>query len=178
MQKELKELLDILGVHNPQDIIDNNLNSIWQKKYNEIQKSDISLKAKTEKLIQINDAKDKLEKYDKHSLKKCLPQKKSNQYSNYFSNYRQERNERENTENIKKFSDYYKFQEEIYKKNLRNNPFYCSYCGCTGKDVWSEPWIKKDGVYDFSEFKKKCPICSGKSHSQNKSDESFLKLIS
>ena len=177
MQKELKELLDKLGVNNPQDILDDNLNSIWQKKYKEIQKSDISLKAKTEKLIQINDAKDKLESFDK-DLIKSIVKKKSNQYSNYFSNNRQERNEGKNTENIKKFSDYYKFQEEIYKENLRNNPSYCSYCGCTGKDVWSEPWIKKDGVYDFSEFKKKCPICSGKSHSQNKSDESLLKLIS
>ena len=75
MQKELKELLDELGVNNPQDILDNNLNSIWQKKYKEIQKSDISLEAKTEKLIQINDAKDKLESFDKDFIKSIVKRK-------------------------------------------------------------------------------------------------------
>ena len=169
--------LNKLGIFYSEQLEVNSLSFWWQKKYKEIQNND-KITHKQEWLIEINNLRDELEKYDKHSLKKFLPQKKSNQYSNYFSNNRQERNEGKNTENIKKFSDYYKFQEEIYKNTLRNSPFYCSYCGCTGKDVWSEPWIKKDGVYDFSEFKKKCPICSGKSHSQNKSDKSFLKLIS
>ena len=92
MQKELKELLDKLGVNNPQDILDDNLNSIWQKKYKEIQKSDISLEAKTEKLIQINDAKDKLESFDIEFIKNIL-KKKSKKIS---------RSKRRNSEEKKK----------------------------------------------------------------------------
>ena len=69
MKKEFKTYLDDLGVNSPDEILEGKLNLIWQRKYKEVQNSDKSLEEKTEILIKINNAKDKLEYYEKNLLR-------------------------------------------------------------------------------------------------------------
>ena len=88
--------LNKLGIFYSEQLEVNSLSFWWQKKYKEIQNND-KITNKQEWLIEINNLRDELEKYDKHSLKKFLPQKKIIQYTNYISNIRQERNDGKNT---------------------------------------------------------------------------------
>ena len=54
MQVELKNLLDELGIKTPEELLDDNLNLIWQRKYKQVQNNDIPLEEKKERLIKIN----------------------------------------------------------------------------------------------------------------------------
>tara|TARA_B100001057_G_C22548960_1_gene832647 strand:+ start:108 stop:644 length:537 start_codon:yes stop_codon:yes gene_type:complete len=175
--KNEKIKLNNLGIFHSEQLDVGNLSFWWQKKYKEIQNNQ-KLINKQEWLIEINNAMDELEKYDLYELKKFLPKQKSNLNASGIVNMEQVRNKKKFLQKSPKLFDYQKIQDEIYKKTLKNNPYYCSYCGCTGKDVWSEPWVKRDGVYDFSKFKKKCPMCLGKIDSQIKSKKFLPKLNS
>ena len=182
MQKELKELLDKLGVNNPQDILDNNLNSIWQKKYKEIQKSDISLEAKTEKLIQINYAKDKLESFDKDFIKSIV-KKKSKKISRSKRNNSKEEKQQQQSKFRKHFSSnevskYFSECKKCNGKGLFNQvnssvSKICEECSGTGL-------IKKNNGYDPHEYKEIQLVYRGVSYSKtwNKTLNKFGKFKS
>ena len=175
--KNEKKKLNDLGIFFSKQLDEGTLSFWWQKKYKEIQNNQ-KLINKQELLIEINNARDKLEKYNLQQLKEFLPKQKFNLNHLDSRNVQELTSINKNLKKITKFSDYQKIQDEILKKTLKNNPSYCSYCGCTGKDVWSETWVKEDGFYDFSKFKKKCPVCLGKMDFKNKNREFIPRLSS
>ena len=173
--KNEKIKLNNLGIFHSAQLDVGPLSFWWQKKYKEIQNNQ-KLNNKQEWLIEINHAKDELENYDSQQLKKFLSNQKSSPKTSDVRSVKQIRNKTKNFKKNYKFSDYQKIQDEMLKKTLKNNPSYCTYCGCTGKDVWSDNWVKVNGIYDFSKFKKDCPICLGKSALNNKNRKFLPKL--
>ena len=173
--KNEKIKLNKLGIFFSNQLDEGALSFWWRKKYREIQNNQ-KLLNNQELLIEINTVREELEKYNLHQLKEFLPDQKYslNHYDSRNVQYSSSQNK--NFEKIYKVSEYQKIQDELLKKTLKNNPYYCSYCNCTGKDVWSETWVKKDGFYDFSKFKKKCPICMGKMDFKNKNREFIPRL--
>ena len=138
MQMELKHLLDELGIKNPEEILNDNLNLIWQNKYREVQKSDISLEEKTERLIKINDAKDKLESYDMDIIRSLVKKK-----SKRVSESKASKTKTENFQKQSKFKNYYpknEFSKYLCKK-------------CNGKGFLDK--VNKDS------FLEQCDECLG-----------------
>ena len=70
MDNRIKNL-KILGIFNFEQLQNNSLNYWWQKKYKEVQNNQ-------EWLIEINNAKDELEKYDSEKLQMLLPKQTKN----------------------------------------------------------------------------------------------------
>ena len=114
MKNEIKTYLDDLGVSSTGEILEGKLNLIWQRKYKEVQNSDKSLEEKTEILIKINNAKDKLEYYEKDLLRSFL-HKESNKVSKTKNDKSQEEKIKKSNKVSKTKND--KSQEEKIKKS-------------------------------------------------------------
>ena len=121
MQGEFKHLLNELGIKDPEELLNNKLNLIWQKKYREVQKSNLSLEEKTEKLIKINDAKDKLENYDKDIIRSSVKKQ-----SNKVLQTKENKIKQEKIQKQSKFKDYYP------KKEVSKYFSDCKKCNGTG----------------------------------------------
>ena len=151
MKVELKHLLDELGIKNPEEILSNKLNLIWQNKYREVQKSDISLEEKTERLIKINDAKDKLESYDMDIIRSLVKKK-----SKRVSESKESKTKKENYQKQSKFKKYYP-KNEVSK-------YLCKKCNGKGfldkgnKDSFLEQCEECLGTGLIKEIKNNDPI--------------------
>ena len=69
--KSEKKKLNKLGIFSSEQLEFNSLNFWWQKKYKEIQ-NNIELENPEESLIEINNLRDELEKFDMELLKSFL----------------------------------------------------------------------------------------------------------
>ena len=167
MDNRIKNL-KILGIFNFEQLQNNSLNYWWQKKYKEVQNNQ-------EWLIEINNAKDELEKYDSEKLQTLLPKQTKN-----TTRINKVQETRKEGKKLNKFSvpiNYERIQKEMKLRVLSQNPYHCFHCGGIGKDIWSEPWIKKNGNYDFSEFKD-CPMCLDLQINYDRRKKNLLKLSS
>ena len=71
-EKETLQKLNILGIHDPHQLEEEDLNMWWQKKYKEIKDSQLKEETIRKKLIEINEIYEELNKFDKEELKKIL----------------------------------------------------------------------------------------------------------
>ena len=142
MQVELKNLLDELGIKTPEELLDDNLNLIWQRKYKQVQNSDIPLEEKTERLIKINFAKDKLETYDIDIIRSFI-KKKSDNIVSESKGSKESKTKDKNIRNQSRFKKYYP-QKELTK--------YFSVCKkCNGKGF----------IDKLNKVSKECETCLG-----------------
>ena len=81
--KEISENLAILGIFSKDQLDKNNLNYWWEKKYSDIQKSNLDQNLKKEKLIEINEIRESLEKYQPNELSRLLEAKESIKENKY-----------------------------------------------------------------------------------------------
>ena len=71
-EEETLQKLNILGIYDPPQLEEEDLNMWWQKKYKEIKDSQLKEETIKEKLIEINEIYEEVNKFDKEELKKIL----------------------------------------------------------------------------------------------------------
>ena len=148
MKKEFKTYLDDLGVNSPDEILEGKLNLIWQRKYKEVQNSDKSLEEKTEILIKINNAKDKLEYYEKDLLRSFF-HKESNKVSKTKNDKSQEEKIKKSNKVIQSKNNQTK-EANMQKKNIDDPSNYeevqLIYRGVSYSKTWNKK-LKKFGKF-------------------------------
>ena len=75
--KEIKNYLKKIGIYSSNQILKHDLIYWWEKKYSDIQKSNLDQNLKKEKLIEINEIRESLEKYQPNELSRLLEAKES-----------------------------------------------------------------------------------------------------
>ena len=83
--KEIKNYLKKIGIYSSNQILKHDLIYWWEKKYSDIQKSNLDQNLKKEKLIEINEIRESLEKYQPNELSRLLEAKESIKENKYNS---------------------------------------------------------------------------------------------
>ena len=95
--KEIKNYLKKIGIYSSNQILKHDLIYWWEKKYSDIQKSNLDQNLKKEKLIEINEIRESLEKYQPNELSRLLEAKESIEENKYNSS---DEYLRDNSDNI------------------------------------------------------------------------------
>ena len=84
MKYEVIKCLKVLGIKSIDEFIEKDLNDIHNQKYKNILDSSLSKNEKTEQLIELNNAKELIEKFDIEEIKNLISKEKSEKVQNSY----------------------------------------------------------------------------------------------
>ena len=84
MKYQVIKCLKVLGIKSIDELIEKDLNDIHNQKYKNILDSSLSKNEKTEQLIELNNAKELIEKFDIEEIKNLISKEKSEKVQNSY----------------------------------------------------------------------------------------------